>query len=244
MESTMSELLLQATPELLDGWRGPAAYCDGSSCVVVESPTNAGQPFPTTLVWDRPSGRHPKGVTRWGRTENVYLDLARAECRDRVARVIAEHHFGGIDDLLMTTAPRWFCRWLHTEPTWDIEAEAIEHEADGKRSGTSSEQAFILPNLDPTDDTRLPDGSRLVDARALLAVAREVLSIARHLQMVEDREGTVLQRQIVSMGVTEEQVDRYRHARGFCPVADLDLPHQETFLQWLLRNATKIRAAR
>ena len=32
-----------------------------------------------------------------------------------------------------------------------------------------------LADIDPHDDTRLPDGSRLVDALALAIVAREVL---------------------------------------------------------------------
>jgi hypothetical protein len=75
----------------------------------------------------------------------VHLDLSRAEVRDRVARVVGP----GVGAMVLATG---------------MLSGAHRHRVIASRA----------PHLDPTDDTRLPDGSRLVDALALAAVAREV----------------------------------------------------------------------
>lgn len=114
-------LLVPATQELLDDWCGPVLV-DG-----LPSIANLGE-----VLWRGPSQAEPRWWY-WKNPDRVELDLRFAECRDRVARVLAR-----------TAGPVWFGR-----------------------------------DADPSDDTRLPDGSRLVDALALAAVARDLLGSFR-----------------------------------------------------------------
>lgn len=88
---------------------------------------------------------------------SLTLDLSRAECRDRVVRVL-----GGTDWVYVPSVVGWRL-WLDRQPS--DRGEGRYYPASGP----------ALAGLDPTDDTRLPDGSRLVDALALAAVARHVL---------------------------------------------------------------------
>ena len=126
----MSDLLLKATPSLLDGWCGPVSR---------QIPECDFEPGP--FAW-------PSEQTVGWVLHCYSLDLSRAECRDRVARLLRRNKYG-------------LQLWL-----------------DGHRVMVSAKSAtafYEMHDLDPNDDTRLPDGSRLVDAQALLLVAREVL---------------------------------------------------------------------
>ena len=127
------DLLLKATPELLTGWCGPislggvpAAWDPWSQCIIADV-----------------FGSHDMPIR---------FDMTRAECRDRVARVLAGVLYPDETDIERMTggSSPWWLDWAGHIPT-------------------------LLTTLDPNDDTRLADGSRRVDAMALLLVAREVL---------------------------------------------------------------------
>lgn len=139
-------LLIEATPELLEGWCGPVVFrwhhhgpkraymvsWDGDlydDCGPVEDPDQY--------------------------RDGLHFDLARAECRDRVARVawgrVAEPH----------------CRRSPDSGPYKGAVVLIAWTYDGVLVECPTDQ-----DLDPHDDTRLPDGSRLVDALALAAVWR------------------------------------------------------------------------
>jgi len=101
----------------------------------------------------------------------VALDLADASTRDRVARWAARRV--GLE--VGSTAPAWFhCGYS----VWALAAHLVSRRFSPTRLPESAPQVVgvnhQLPSLwsvDPTDDTRLPDGSRLVDAVALARVA-------------------------------------------------------------------------
>lgn len=129
-------LLLPATRALLKGWCGPGVLDgrlvlvdgDNDSVVLLDGASVMYNPAHLPAVFDEDLGE-------------LTLDLSRAECWDRVCRVLQVDFHRGV--------PR---SWWFIDPY-----------------GRS------LAGLDPDDDTRLPDGSRLVDALALAAVARHVL---------------------------------------------------------------------
>lgn len=137
------DLMIPATPELLDGWCGPVR-------------TNSGLAGPSRFVFlYRSKSRPGEAVCACRATGNVrgipfaalFLDLARAECRDRVARVLRPSCQNGVE-------LRFDGRSLYV-------------------GGHPSTRAWYeAQGLDRDDDTRLPDGSRLVDALALAAVWR------------------------------------------------------------------------
>lgn len=133
MPSDLPPLLLQAKPDLLDGWCGPV--------MAGRTPERTN---PCALL--RPGSRKDTWVTSAYSYSldcgAIWLDLARAECRDRVARVAWAR--------------------ITNSPTWTTAPDLVD------------EETITRHDLDPHDDRRLPDGSRWVDAAALLAVAREV----------------------------------------------------------------------
>lgn len=93
----MSDLLLKATPELLDGWCGP---------VVGRPAGNEGTRY-AHVPWSAHERHYASSSGYSVLTDalaDVYLDLARAECRDRVARVVAT---------------RWQIPVRHTAPNWE-----------------------------------------------------------------------------------------------------------------------------
>lgn len=169
-------LLVQATPDLLEGWCGPVVVRDRTT----EHHTvwqNGGWLDTFTRRW-RPLG-----------DGNVHLDLSRAECRDRVARVLAR--------VLGGTAPNgvtWSCNSYHRRKCWHLfchGAPMLDRDGSGRprpvppsRPQHFGGQAWpnrgwylhvpALSALKNNDDTRLPDGSRLVDALALAEVWRAV----------------------------------------------------------------------
>lgn len=151
-------LLVPATQALLDDWCGPVLV-DG-----LPSITNLGE-----VLWRGPG----QGEPRWWYWENpdrVELDLRFAECRDRVCRVLIAsrrpvmraHH--GARFRPGVTRGIWV---LHGDQS---ESETFAASGLGSWTGVPA-----LADLDPTDDTRLPDGSRLVDALALAAITRELM---------------------------------------------------------------------
>ena len=82
------------------------------------------------------------------------LDLSRAECRDRVARHLTRDR----DEPVPGPA-----RLVWRGNTNDLHIGGV-------RVARSTDVPALL-DLDPEDDTRLPDGSRVVDALALRFVA-------------------------------------------------------------------------
>lgn len=138
-------LLAPCTADLLRGWTGP-----------VHGYVHRGIPTRAVSIGEFGGGM----VMLWAETgdavvrpADLSLDLSLAECRDRVVRVVAQH-------LANDGAPRPYLRCL---------------DADSARQTAPAEWYDSADlRLDPNDDTRLPDGSRLVDALALAAVWREV----------------------------------------------------------------------
>lgn len=98
-----------------------------------------------------------------GPMSGVVLDLSDSATRDRVARWVAARV--GLE--VGCTAPGW--GWVDNDPT-----NAMR---DVLARGWVLGSAFFVwggcgtSDLDPTDDTCLPDGSRVVDAVALARVA-------------------------------------------------------------------------
>lgn len=149
--------LIPATAALLEGWTGP---------VVTTSMAEAGV-FTGSAVLRVDPGTRCRVVgwsDDWYPIGDVFLDLRRAEVRDRVARVVAERSCVDPGGGVVWSNTSQITGW----PTWRI-------------GGSDSGQAFdpshvpALASLDPASDERLPDGSRAVDAAALACVAREVL---------------------------------------------------------------------
>lgn len=159
-------LLLSATRALLEGWCGPGGLDgrlvlvdgDGELVVLLDGAWIFYNAAYLPVVFDedmRPMGE-------------LTLDLSRAECRDRVARVVAA---GRWPMQVQSTALRWGTR-IPEERAWVLGGAWVY------TSCVEEPDEVLVPalaDLDPTDDTRLPDGSRLVDALALAAVARHVL---------------------------------------------------------------------
>lgn len=159
-------LLVPATRALLDGWCGP-----------VDASGN-----PAALLW----GWDESALVAWlglgvGSLRQVpmstlSLDLSRAECRDRVARVVAEK----VGLLRMgakpvCTAPDFTTRF--DLPHWTMAGPQFGNGGGGSSLTWIPSEGFCdeLAYLNPNNDTRLSDGSRLMDALALAAVARQVL---------------------------------------------------------------------
>jgi len=147
--TTDPRLLLPAADALLRVWCGPVVL-DGYDTVARWSNGES-----SVLVIESPDLEYWVCLDMIG-SGRLFLDLSRAECRDRVARALASGDsafwvydlgkFGAGWELRSGAGTRW---WGRTLPA--------------------------LAGLDPSSDERLPDGSRLVDALALALVAAEVL---------------------------------------------------------------------
>jgi len=103
---------------------------------------------------------------------NLQVDLTDATGRAHVAWAIAAGRWVGPDDL--TASGRLGAEYMKFDgplvPFFRL------HSADHRRGPVGRmDWAPLVAHLDPSDDTRLPDGSRLVDALALKAVALHVL---------------------------------------------------------------------
>lgn len=140
-------LLLPATRALLKEWCGPVVvrglspFYDGPAVLLgpdTREPSERAGDWSVYLE----DGCEVASVS----PDEIRLDLSRAECRDRVVRVV--HHT--------------MVRFTPTLP-----------------EDYSERMLPSLATLDPDDDTRLPDGSRLVDALSLALVARHVLGVDR-----------------------------------------------------------------
>ena len=98
----------------------------------------------------------------------LYLDLTLKQCRDCVDGVVGEKLAGSRGVGVLFYSPG--------TGGWSMAFSAghlgVHFSPDGPHDGI---HVPALADLDPHDDTRLPDGSSRVDALALLAVAREVL---------------------------------------------------------------------
>lgn len=165
-----NELLIPATPELLEGWCGPIVVLDheGWCEVPMEAALYGLRGFAVTC-WCHLNGVPCERLDIVD-LAHVRLDLSRAEVRDRVARVIIRQSGprlasqGGSNVLFCPNRPssvRGFTSVPHP---------------DGSGPGVIP----ALAALDPHDDTRLPDGSRRVDALALAAVWRAVAGEVTH----------------------------------------------------------------
>ena len=147
-----SDLLTPATAELLAGWCGPVVF-DGTTAVVVDDGTV------TVPGWGwQPLHEHAPRLS---------LDLSRAECRDWAARVLAKR----VGVRVGTAAPRWegaHDGWrLCGEESYTGNLRLFTADMRGRTGGRLLVHVPALDALDPSDDTRLPDGSRHVDALAL-----------------------------------------------------------------------------
>ena len=140
--------LVPATRALLEGWHGPIV-AQGCDAVLLG---------PGGLDANHWRIVHAgTSIVRAVPISDLALDARRAEVRDRIARVL-----GGRPT---ATAPTIAVEAAHTGGLWLL-----------LLAGTVELCRHPWPDdLDPLGETRLPDGSRAVDALALAAVAREVL---------------------------------------------------------------------
>lgn len=78
-------VLLQANEALLSGWCGPVQGEHGEGAVLLVEGDSA------LVAWLHPASPVRRSVVK---ITTLYLDLSRAECRDRVARVLEKRgHF-------------------------------------------------------------------------------------------------------------------------------------------------------
>ena len=169
-----AELLIPATPELLTDWCGPVwwsgrlwaslgAFLTPDGPVVTLAPLAAASVLAPLTHAD---------------LHEVRMPLARAEVRDRVVRVLASRlgHAGERPEVLLTEDGYS----IVVGDVLDADGHMYVWDRNGNpaRVGRVAVPALVavpsLADLDPTDDTRLPDGSRRVDAVALGRVWLEV----------------------------------------------------------------------
>ena len=163
-------LLAPCARALLDGWTGP-----------VHGYVHAGVPCRAICTGDTTDdGRILLSTEKGDALElpaDLSLDLSLAECRDRVVRALVATYR---PKRSACTAPDWF--WSDggyddpSVPEWTLSqgADLLRWYAPGAARIIHEVSVPALGALDPGDDARLPDGSRLVDALALAAVWREV----------------------------------------------------------------------
>lgn len=199
-------LHIRATAPLLEGWCGPvvAHDCDGDAHRCVSLGWSNNPHIPGAWVFDEADTdsfreNEDEPGPQFVSDVHLLLDLSRAECRDRVCRVLAAR-FGLLPGAAWLTLregrreaywPVYSMRADNT-PVYGTSVEVIPTHAvlsTQPRIGRTSASFGALPvpykhgeyfdgvvpalaALDPNDDARLPDGSRLVDALALAAVWR------------------------------------------------------------------------
>lgn len=173
-------LLAPCTRALLEGWTGPV-----HGYLTLAPPTGgsgyAHNGIPARAVsigeFDPLYGRAmlwTQAFPGLASVEDLSLDLSIAECRDRVARVLATLLGGRPTDT--SVAPCWAC---------GMSAQRREARRGAREDGwtlyTGAQEWWFgsIPGkptsaLDSNDDTRLSDGSRLVDALALASVWRHL----------------------------------------------------------------------
>jgi len=165
----MSDLTIPATRELLDGWCGPVLTEAMVAAGVDEGSVHVGHVIGhNTRVYGWSSD--------WYRIDSLRLDLARAEVRDRVCRALA----GALLRDVPPNGDGFSWRWEYPS-AWRLVSHNLNWSAgfardtsnwfaanEGNRTGRFPSRSVPgLADLDPDDDTRLPDGSRRVDAEAL-----------------------------------------------------------------------------
>jgi hypothetical protein len=144
--------LIPATRALLTGWRGPVVVVDFESpfeAVCLDWPVSAD----AVILVSVSSTPTPFAVD----IRHLRLDISRAECRDRVTRCM----FGapGIVRLFRSASGVASLRGpLGIEMACSDPFAALAF---------SVPHVPALADLDPSNDTRLLDGSRWVDAAAL-----------------------------------------------------------------------------
>lgn len=163
------------TPDDLAALRVPLASLPGFDVVGLDLTRPVllvGAPTPwARLLW--PCVRQPDGglglwdgdVVQPIDPANWSVDLSDAATRDRCARYLAQRVGVGVG----STAPNWGPDTFRPRRWWLVGPDDgyIWH-------GDGGDEDFVraLADLDPTDDRRLSDGSRWVDAAALAAVLR------------------------------------------------------------------------
>lgn len=153
-------LLVQATPELLAGWRGPVVLPGRDGFIV-------GEGLHSIYVWSDGS------VDRFLPLD-LFVNLSRAECRDQMDRAIVA---------ALDMPPGMKPEFTADEDGWsmlvgDLRDPAVGEMAvwdrDGRAAGCCKVDAPGLADIDPLDTVLLPDGSRLVDALARAAIWQAV----------------------------------------------------------------------
>ncbi len=156
-------LLVTCTRGLLENWTGP-----------VHGLVQMGVPARAVCTGDFDDRGRVYLWTDGGdasvRPDEVSLDLSRAECRDRVVRVLASRVPGcnRVGEPHVVQLPRGMSRLYFGAHGVALSVQWSSDPA------LSDWHVPALAALDPNDDTRLADASRLVDALALAAVWREV----------------------------------------------------------------------
>lgn len=159
------EITARASVKFCDGWCGPVIY-DGVEHVLLPWPREGLERWVVPGHPDHPEyGEdcapllvHP---------EMLYLDLTREDVRDRFDRV---YRLGVEVELRSMQKGIAFFGMAITHPLWTRERVGFfaEPQAAQDYSGVLLES---LRDLDPNDDRKLADGSRLVDALARQKVA-------------------------------------------------------------------------
>lgn len=151
-----ADLLLPATPEMLDGW-APYVVIKQFSETLEGYLLPESEPDGWRFVMAPADGKWTKRLVR--DEARIFVPLDRAEARDRVVRVVPQpwRNEPGPGALSLRRSGDYVSLCI------------------GGYVVADSRSVPALADLDPHDDTRLPDGSRLVDALALRAVAMEVL---------------------------------------------------------------------
>lgn len=175
-----SRLLVPATAALLDGWCGPALAEDSDGnwapvVVIALARPDLLAAWVVDLDLDALDDRADQiaedcdgRIAELVSFVHLSLDLSRAECRSRVALLLAPlMGLGRVDSACGMPGRTWY---LTHGLAW---SEA--YEGSGWRRYPDSCEDVLADIPVEGDDTRLPDGSRWVDAAALAAVAREVL---------------------------------------------------------------------
>ncbi len=166
----VGDLLIPATPELLEGWTGPLALLGpggGIDYAVHDSWVEG------SMVLGYPGADEPLPLTDFDGVCAVCLDLTHAEVRDRVARVLwgRASHPGPVVVFRWADQQGLQLGWpsgLSKRWTAAYHDDGTEHFPD--------QGVPALADLDPDDGTLLPDDSRRVNAEALRAVWLEVAS--------------------------------------------------------------------
>ena len=161
-------LLIRATDDLLAGWCGPIV-ARHVPCVLLLG-----------RIENMPDHVLTSGWTDSVPIDEICLDLSRAEVRDRVARVVARSQPNYQGGALAWAFSGALGGWMMEERLPLLHIDDRREQGWAFCSGPYFEswgRFDALANVNPNDPTLLPDGSRLVDALALAAVARQVLGL-------------------------------------------------------------------